>query len=1072
MDIIPIKSQGQGGEIGDFLEADGDGQFQRIEQTDVLQPGIYWRVKDSCEDERFMVGDLHLLLEVCLFEDTPQSVNLLEHPRDGGKSSLNVIIANFLADFEPVTEEVAQAQRASEQQAIMNEVARVQEEMNQAQINPLALPEVQEAANSAVESFEADEQARIQAEVKDRERREADLRRIHRRAARRSEAKGNPLAVRRATISDSVEVMISEGITSDGVRELSLEAGRRIAIATAASKVLSRKADQISTILKGVTPYYAEKGRVALAKASKAITMVKNLEKGITSLKLYTGDSVTVVPVRDGQEAPRSEPLTLMQSKLYMDQELAVWADVQDSFDHSSQEEFFKHLRSDDRLLNQVLPAPRCVVSMAVTARRIDYDSRMHWYDRLMKELKNKVVFLLVRNGDKVYAVYSEEPSHEAAARLFPTQSELEGHFRGVDGSRIGLNDIRFAESREEFENTALTYKRFLILLAGLDHREQLFGDFYPREQAMSFMSLEFQHRYFRFVADQDAAMITDGSSAPRGSAHEWMDWCQSQVRSGSRVILSSSATHIHLLTGERQKGHRLEASEIGKTHIVTASKGHHCIDLTFSTKHGFGDNTQSKVWLDGPLMAESSSLWHLCMDRVRLVDVQHYLYRRSARPSNLAILRLLRRAEEICRQEEQEQEALRAHLRKTAIEHKVRTENDVDEAIDNAICLWRAAHKGASAPNLEDRRSVNELLTLIYPAENFKSQAINRAQEFADCSSLTPLRLVMDGKGKLALYCAEDPEEVASIKGAVHWGWVRRHVIQQSKSKFTSNSSSLAWLNSKAPITAEETLHEWPELNDHMNDDAEPVRLAAVKTFIEELELTAASFADLQGDHEMPKWLENTVADKLSRKKLYPNGYLQEPYLMLPVAIVQKTPTAKPQFIYAMADAAPYMRAHAPEGPRSVFKTIYTTSTAGKERWRERNLRWRLVACDSRCAPGFTYDYVGQTPKWSTINGRKRGDGQHRDFKLSMNRAFDALMGRYGRLKKKFYENLQEEIQNKLRWPDFGEKPQSRKEKVRELLKSRYEFRKPTGILLSSLVWNDRLGRSTANSVFRKGPQ
>lgn len=208
MDLIPIPN----GKTPPDIIGEGDNHFERIEASNVLEPGQFWRCVKVCviegTDGFFRsnvtpdVGDIHLVTKLEEFEGTLHSVIILGHPRytSGDRFGRFTILAkDFFESFEKVTDEDAASQRAQEQAAVMDEVQSIQKEMLEAQVNPLQLPGVQEAAQNAVERFDREEAARVQSEVRNKEQRDADLRRIHRRAARRSEAKGNPIAVRKTT---------------------------------------------------------------------------------------------------------------------------------------------------------------------------------------------------------------------------------------------------------------------------------------------------------------------------------------------------------------------------------------------------------------------------------------------------------------------------------------------------------------------------------------------------------------------------------------------------------------------------------------------------------------------------------------------------------------------------------------------------------------------------------------------------------------------------------------------------------------------------------------------------------
>lgn len=172
-------------------EDQDDGSFERIERSNALEPGQYWRLTKSIKvrnphssfysDNTLHEGDLHLVTKLFEFEGVLHSITFLEHPREvgaGNFSSYTLLTKDFLDAFEPVQMDEAKAIRADEQSEVMGELREIQEEMQQAILNPLALPPVQEAAKEAVEEFEENEAARVQTEVRDADRRAADLRRF------------------------------------------------------------------------------------------------------------------------------------------------------------------------------------------------------------------------------------------------------------------------------------------------------------------------------------------------------------------------------------------------------------------------------------------------------------------------------------------------------------------------------------------------------------------------------------------------------------------------------------------------------------------------------------------------------------------------------------------------------------------------------------------------------------------------------------------------------------------------------------------------------------------------------
>lgn len=1086
-----------------------DPNLKRLEARSALEPGQYWRLKTSItvknphssfySDEKLHEGDMHLITKLFEFEGALHSVTILEHPREANKDRFanhTLLTADFLQAFDPVPMDEALAIRAQEQADVMSRVQAVQEEMRQAQLNPLALPGVQEAARKAVETFEANETARVQSEVKDMVQRESDLRRIHRRAARRSEAKGNPLAVRKATISDRLDVMISEGVTSDGVRELQLEAGRRMAIAEVTSKWLAERSKRMSELLECITPYLAEHGQLALASAHGAIERVAQIERGITSLKLYTGDGVAVIPVREGVDAPTHEPLTLVQEKLAMDEELAVHADVDDEFDCTSQEIFFKRLSTDEQLLAQILPAPRCVVSMQITRRAIEYGKDVHPFEAVARALENKRVFLLVRNGQNVHAVYSTEPSHEAAKRLFPTEDEIHEPFKGIDGSSIGLQDVAFGKASGRFEDQALHYRRFLILLCGLDHRMNLFGEFFPPEEKSNFMSQVFQQRFFRFLENDDPGRLIGGQTE---SVREWMQRHNSQLRSGSRVVVQSGSTlraaapHI-----ARVRDLQIDQTTVRKAALIAGEKSGNLF-LNIPTIKGLSKSGTARAWLTGP-DAYKNDRWHswfLCIDRVKVAEVRRHIYDRSQRIGSIAWLRTLRRVEQQLVADDVAQTELRAYLRESALEAQVHTPASVDEAIDTAVATWRADHRGAPAPVLGEAKAVEQLLSLIFPKGYLTGSLRPIIDALCQREDLQPLMLTRTGKSQFALYSLVPEADKASYSTGVAWGWVRRHLIKVGRDRASLGSSSTVWLQHKTLEATEEIVIRWPELDAWVHQEAEPCRLATLakikaaiadgQRVIEQI-TQARDLGSGLDETLLHGWL-NEVSKQAARL-----SYSQTAYLSIPLGVYQLKKNSPPVILYARSTLYEIVRSHG-----TAQQKLRASQTKGmRSNWSRGELdktdpiHWHPVTSTEFF--GVSVDLGGRVkgstePAWSKVqthkpggynrkmrNDRWRGGStraqrreaggepwhESRKVAVSWNRAIDALMGIQPLERRTFYKNVQERV-DRIWGGITAEREQIAQQRKAERDR-RFEPALPTAIELAACLWDPILGRSIAN--------
>lgn len=1050
---------------------DADG-VRRLEAIDTLQPGYYWRAAKPFVVQpegwgnavTIVKGDVHLLLEVIDFDGAAHSVKLLGHPRDGGKTEHVILMQDFLSHFEPAAD--GEQVRAREQAEVLAEVTQIQQTMLSAQENPLALPAVQEAVTEAVQAFEQEAVATAQREEQDQRKRSQDIGRVLRRAARRSAAAGNPLTVRNTTISDNVEVMLSGGIDTEGLKDLTLEARRRAVIASATATWLTSQTKEITHKLESLAPYYAEQGRVALARASKTIRYVKSIEEGLTSLKLYTGDGVDVMTIVQGASAPSTEPLTLVQGKKFVDEEFAVWADVGESFDFRSVPRFFEALGTNQSLLDQVFPSSRCVVAMAATRRDVEYSEK----DPLraaMNAIANKQVFLLVRDGASVHAVYSSEPSHEALPRLFPSKGEVDGIFSGVDGSRIGLGQVAFVKAMQRHELMRVSYLRLLVLLCGLDHRLKLMGDFYPPQEGLSFMQLAFQQRYFRFLRDDEEERLIEAAQQP---VREWMDQCNSAVQSGSRIVAIPDAIRKHSPLLKRSYRLHVDTAAMPPVLIAARQGKRHFLIVPIRDQWDSGGEkiSSTSVWLDAE--EDSPSHWFLCIDKVRLEDLQRYIYSRRSRVADISWLRAFKRAATVLEADLQQEQPLRHYLRETALSNGVCTPESVNDAVHEAIATWRASHRGAAAPALHEDKEVSALLSLMYPTDRLAEASQEQLDHLVQALGTQPLQLVRTGKNKLALYVEASEADRQPYGTGMGWGWVKRVALESGRGRLKAGTSRLVWLQKGKPDASEQPVREWPQLPAWLHDHPEPCTLGELAFAHERLQIEAQRFAPIlaggrQG-HQcavLPEELHQQLLS--SARPVYRDHlrYFDTVWVTIPVALGRNKPGAPSRYAYAAMSYPGFVyRYGSPEQWEQVkSRCLSYFSRMDDHEQREGMARWQLFVSEQPLTDLVVSPKVKlKRPAWATISSHKRGKGTVEGAMLSFSRALDILKGRDPIGRRTFYRN----VKDRLSWvSSFDEKAGEKRKAIRrEVWMSQIPPWE-----LSPLAWDEQQGRSMANKFF-----
>lgn len=1066
-----------------------DDGFVRAEQ--VLEPGFYWRAKRDLEDD-IPAGEVLLLLELIEFEGRLHSVKVRCHPRHGDGEH-KFLIEHFVSGFEPAPD--ADQVRAREQTDILNRVAELQEELVRTQVDPQLMLEAVKPIMEREENVRKYEQenadARVMRETQERER---NLRKIHRRAARRSAAKGNPLALPRVAVGTNVSQLLTAGIDEGGVVQLREMADRQLVLAQAQANWLTAKTEEITRTLKQLAPYAAEKAAVALARSSDALSRAHRIRQGIESLDLYTGKGVDVFEIRDGADAPTDVPLTLVQGKRYMEEELAAHADLGVDFDWRSQPAFFEELASNEALLNQVFPTERCVVSMCVTRHFRRYGNA--WQD-LINNLQNQLVFLLVRNGGKVHVVYSATPSHEAADRLFPTHDELGEAFRGSDGSKITLRDVEFGEATKKFDDLALHYRRFLILLCGLDHRLRLMGEFYPPAEQINFMTADFQRRFMRFYADEELGwQISEGAELP--SVWQWMRSKNAMVQSGSRVFLidsvGASASSPEL---ERRRGLGLAKRQFSHEHIASSEGTRFYVTLeTYDAWRHNRSEPNVKVYLDGQVKFKDEAWW-LCLDGVSEQEIRRYLRSRSHWSMGVGYMRLFRRLADYLGAEAAVEAPARAYLLEQATTHGGLPADVAGPALDVAIRNWRAARRGAALPTLDDLAALNEVLSLVAPAGYVSPQLARLIDDFvkkmttADAGH-APLLLTRSGTNKYVLYTAASDADKEPYPAVLSWGWVRRVVLVPTKTArhLREVSSSLVWLMGQVHASEVE-LRRYEDLDAWLNKQPEPIKLRTYATIARNLKDASTWGPTLRGGEGagVPDSIfEDMLASCLPKHRGNYSSTMVFVRLAIPVAVYGKGRDIHTVYMVARAEKVLYFYGSEEQRQRVLDCLERYYSRSGLIKLLGATPQWEVVDTKTDVDRGpfdvsktrisdavLARDLDWATHSVSTNRRRTRGtndkpgvkgDGKplhtyhHEHAKLSLNRMFDELAGVGPLRRRKFYKGLLETV----RWDCRFENERVQRKKRKEILSRRYS---PAPAFISPLIWSEKHRRSTAQAVF-----
>lgn len=159
------------------------------------------------------------------------------------------------------------------------------------------------------------------------------------------------------------------------------------------------------------------------AQAEQMQPVIEAIENRIFNVELYAGLTETVEQIADGEPAPLSTPISLMQRRCYMDEECLA------NYRTGGME--FKNLAAFDAWLaepenrNRILPFPRCIVAFQVRRHPKEREivNLRDYFDILERENLDKLTFLYIRNGERLFRLNTEI---DFGANLFPDMSKVD----------------------------------------------------------------------------------------------------------------------------------------------------------------------------------------------------------------------------------------------------------------------------------------------------------------------------------------------------------------------------------------------------------------------------------------------------------------------------------------------------------------------------------------------------------------------------------------------------------------------------------------------------------------------
>ncbi len=316
------------------------------------------------------------------------------------------------------------------------------------------------------------------------------------------------------------------------------------------------------------------------------LKVVAKIHRVIGTIELYLGINEDIIQIREGAAADINYPIYLRQQKLYMDEEVASIEDQ--GIDFRSIEVFDNWIAKEENL-NIVLPEKKGVIVLQV--RRSDKYYTSNHIDNTLLNDHNKRTYILIRNGDNLYRIWSDL---QIGDRLFPLHKELQDM---IDTHK----DEDFEEMKELMDDAVFYYKRNFVVLQGLIERTPIFTPL--PVHGINFFHPESYGDFIQFIYDDEISLPSG-----RLSYRDWKKKINSSIKRGTRVFIGSISRYEMEYAADRMVGYRnssppkpdsgiYEVYEdfVTKRQVVTDKTGKEVIDWEKTNKERKAQDKHNK---------------------------------------------------------------------------------------------------------------------------------------------------------------------------------------------------------------------------------------------------------------------------------------------------------------------------------------------------------------------------------------------------------------------------------------------------------------------------------------------
>lgn len=682
--------------------------------------------------------------------------------------------------------------------------------------------------------------------------------------------------------------------------------------------------------------FHGERAAAAMARANAQLDGVKGILQTAANLKLYIGEGVEVLLLRDGAPASPDARITVYQELLALDEEALILLDA-GGLDHTRVDALTEAL-ADPELVKRMIPAERGMVLCRFRASYKEFFKGDGAAEAIANEGMNRASRqprLLVRDGDRLWLV-SIEDVLDGLDQLLPSKAEQDGYFTeerwGREPRRITRDELGYADAQRRQMGRLDQYGKVLIALWGLYDRGEIFAGS-AIAPFSNWLEPGFQARHMALVSFDSMVTVS------RPDFRQWQADHNAALGSGAWVAVDlGQALNSRFAPGAFGRAYYQSHSGSGPEQIYVQALPEDGRELIARARsdaggiyvevpmrydgHGQGDRDRIRkirLYLLERCKSgrERRNDGFLVLDRVHGADLDYYLGSRTQRRAYGAYIALFRAARRWTSNRDAAEAPLREALAAAVREAKLPHDPDALEGqLTEALAIARTARRSADTPPQGTpawkaywKGAMDTLGAMLV----CHGERIAAVEQWAERAGRTPLRLALAGAGCWRLYLAPEGSEalVAILGKPAH---VAKATVTFDEAGAQVEIGELELLRSQR---GEQVVHDWPAASDWLGK--EPTHALPFERVRALVEMVRSATAPEPGaDAE----LLQLVADASSFMRKHSKGSVRRMDLVVPIGF--GLDGEAPQLLTARIDALAWAHAHGgPDVKAAAVKAV-----------------------------------------------------------------------------------------------------------------------------------------------------